>query len=122
MFGLDLDGTASQCHPNAQCAREAACTPTCAGTFRHAAHRWTVGRCEVADITFAEPWTEPTLSIPRVLPLTLTLGLVLGSGIVHTARGIAGAWWKSTVSAVRTILSNTGDEEARRRLFFVMSR
>lgn len=66
------------------------------GPFRHAAHRWTFGRCEVVDITFAEPWTEPTLSIPRVLPLTLTLGLVQGSGIVYTTRGNAEAWWKPT--------------------------
>lgn len=41
------------------------------GTFRHAVHRWIVRCCEVVDITSAEPWIEPTLSIPRVSPLSL---------------------------------------------------
>lgn len=88
------------------------------GTFRHAAQRWTAWGCEVVDITFAEPWIEPTLSIPRVLPLTLTSTLALSLALASATqleelRELGGI---PPLSSEKTILSNSGDEEARRRL------
>jgi hypothetical protein len=46
-----------------------------AGTFRHTLHSWVARGCELVYVSvhFTEPWFEPTLSTPRVLPLSLAL-------------------------------------------------
>lgn len=83
--------------------READCTLTCARGLQTLRKQMVcLIVCEVVDITFAEPWIGPTLSIPRA---PLGLGLSLDFVVLNTIRGSCRSLLEFTVLATITIKS-----------------